>query len=260
MECKNCHTPQRTDYNYCPNCGAKVIRNRLPFKNLWYDVTERYFNLDNTFLRTFLHLFSKPEIVIDSYVNGVRRKYLNPISYFAIALTLSGIQLFLLRKVFSQGIDLDIYNQGLNPELSQKIMEVVFDFSSFLFILYIPIFAIAGWLTFNKKAYFFSEYIVFFIYILAQWSIFTFPISLVVLLFSPDSYMILSMPLLILILAYSIYSMQRMHKYPTGQFILRTGLFIALAIMGYIGLIILLYILLFATGTITLEDFRPMKK
>ncbi len=25
MNCKNCQTPQRTDFKYCPNCGAKVI-------------------------------------------------------------------------------------------------------------------------------------------------------------------------------------------------------------------------------------------
>ena len=42
MNCKNCDLPLRTDYSFCSNCGAKVIRNRLTLKNLWYDFTERF--------------------------------------------------------------------------------------------------------------------------------------------------------------------------------------------------------------------------
>jgi len=259
MECKNCNTSQQTDFNYCPLCGAKVIRNRLTFKNLRLDFTDRYFNIDNTFLRTFVHLFSKPEAVIDDYVSGIRKKYLNPISYLGIALTLSGILVFLLRKVFSLKIDLDIYDQGMSPELSQKLTQIMFDYSSLFFLLYVPIFALAGWLTFNKKEYFFSEYIVVFMYVLAHWSILSFPISLGILIVSPGDYMSLGIPLLLFMVAYSIYTMQRLHRFSTAQFFLRTGLFIILSLMGYIGLVILLYIILFLTGTITLEDFKPLK-
>ncbi|MGB3152312.1 MAG: DUF3667 domain-containing protein [Maribacter sp.] len=37
--------------------------------------------MDNTFLKTLLHLLIKPEIVVDGYIGGIRKKYLNPISY-----------------------------------------------------------------------------------------------------------------------------------------------------------------------------------
>ncbi|MDO6470350.1 DUF3667 domain-containing protein [Maribacter sp. 1_MG-2023] len=102
MECKNCHTNLRTDFSYCPDCGAKVIRNRLTVKNLWYDATERFFNIDNTFLITFKHLFTKPDEVIGGYINGVRKKYLNPTSYFTIAITLGGGYLLMYILSFSQ--------------------------------------------------------------------------------------------------------------------------------------------------------------
>ncbi|WP_297793856.1 DUF3667 domain-containing protein [uncultured Eudoraea sp.] len=81
MECKNCGTTLNEDVNYCSNCGARIIRKRLTFKNLSHDLIERYFDLDNTFLRTFIHMFTKPEQVIEGYISGIRRKYLNPISY-----------------------------------------------------------------------------------------------------------------------------------------------------------------------------------
>ena len=259
MECKNCGTQQRTDFDYCPNCGAKVIRNRLSFKNLSHDVIEQSFDLDNTFYRTFKHLFTKPEVVIDGYISGIRRKYLNPIGYLGIALTLSGLLYFMLQKVFVVEMDMDVFNQGVNPEFYKKIMPILGDFQSLVFILFIPIFAFAGWLTFNKRGYLFSEFLVVMLYSLAQWSIVSFPISLIVLIFIPQDFIIMSTILLPLMLAYTIYVIQRINKFSTGQFILRACLFLVLAMIGYIGLIIAFYVLLFATGTIILEDFKPVK-
>ena len=259
MECKNCGTQQRTDFDYCPNCGAKVIRNRLSFKNLSHDVIEQSFDLDNTFYRTFKHLFTKPEVVIDGYISGIRRRYLNPIGYLGIALTLSGLLYFMLQKVFVVEMDMDVFNQGVNPEFYKKIMPILGDFQSLVFILFIPIFAFAGWLTFNKRGYLFSEYLVVMLYSLAQWSIVSFPISLIVLIFIPQDFIIMSTIMLPLMLAYTIYVIQRINKFSTGQFILRACLFLVLAMIGYIGLIISFYIILFATGTITLEDFKPVK-
>ena len=98
MDCKNCQNSLSQKDDYCNVCGAKVIRNRLTVKNLWADFAEQFLNYDNKFLKTYLALFKKPEDVIGSYINGTRKKYVNVISYFAIAVTLSGIQLFILRK------------------------------------------------------------------------------------------------------------------------------------------------------------------
>ena len=110
MECKNCLKSQDKEFDFCPECGAKVIRNRLTIKNLAVDVFQRFFDIDNTFLRTFRHLFSQPDEVIDSYVRGIRRRYLNPIGYFGIALTLSGLLLFMMRRLFRDRIDYDVFD------------------------------------------------------------------------------------------------------------------------------------------------------
>jgi len=259
MECKNCGTQQQTDFDYCPNCGAKVIRNRLTFKNLSHDITERYFDLDNTFLRTFKHLLTKPELVIDGYISGIRRKYLNPISYLGIALTLSGLLYFMMQKIITLEMYMAFFNQELNPEFYKKVMPILFDFQALVFILFIPIFAFAGWLTFNKKGYVFSEYLVVFLYTLAQFTILSFPIGLIVLTLDPQNYVMISTFMLPVMFIYSVYVMQRINKLSMGQVILRTCLFMILALIGYFGLIMVFYAILFATGTITLEDLKPVK-
>ncbi len=261
MECKNCTLPLRTDYTYCSNCGAKIIRNRLTLKNLWYDVTERYFNLDNTFLKTFWHLIVKPEVVIGGYIDGIRRKYLNPVSYLAVALTLSGITMFIMRKIFKDGFDLSQIAGGenLNNEVGQKIMSLSFDYSSFLFLLYIPVFAFAGWVAFNKRAYNLSEQFVTAMYSLAQFSIVSFPISILFLLTNPQRYFSLSWLMIVIMLLYGIYVVNRMHRYKFVNRIPRSILYVMLWGVGYIGVIIFFYVILFATGEISFQDFAPKK-
>jgi len=258
MNCKNCQTPQRTDYNYCPACGAKVVVNRLTFKNLTYDITERYFNLDNTFIRTVVQLCIRPEEVIDAYIQGVRRKYLNPISHLGIALTFSGLLIFIMQKVLTSEM-FNGYGAKLSEETSNKLWDTIIDYSSLLFVLYIPVFALAGYLTFNRKNYLLSEYIIAYIYIMAQWSIVIFPISLITLLVAPSVYMSFSFPLLFIMILYCVFVMQRIHRYTTGAMILRSFVFFLLTIVGYFGIVILFYVVMFITGTFELQDFVPQK-
>lgn len=261
MNCKNCQLPVRTDYSFCSNCGAKIIRNRLTLKNLWYDFAERYFNLDNTFLKTFWHLIIKPEIVVCGYIDGVRKKYLNPISYMAIALTLSGITLFLMRKTIKAGIDLSSFAGGenLNEETGQKIMSLTFDYNTFIFLLFVPVFAFAGWVAFNKRNYNLSEHVVTAAYSLAQYSIISFPLSIFLLSVAPEKYFSLTWPITLLMLGYGLYVINRIHSFKFLNRILRSMLYITISGVGYFGAIIFFYIILFITGEISFADFTPKK-
>ena len=259
MNCKNCQTPQQTDYKYCPACGAKVVVNRLTFKNLTYDISKHFFDLDNTFFRTFVQLCIHPEKVIDAYIQGVRKRYLNPLSYLGIALTLSGILIFAIQKIMTPDLFLG-FSGDLPEKVAQKLYDSIFDFSSLFFIGYIPVFAIAGYFTFNRKDYFFSEYIITYIYIMAQWSIFTFPFSMLVMIFSPASYVSLSFLMLLVMVVYSLYAMQSIHRFSAAAVVLRSMVFFALMVIGYFGIIFLFYALMFLTGTLEFQDFAPPPK
>jgi len=258
MNCKNCQTPLPTDFKYCSSCGAKVIHHRLSFKNLTHDITEQYFDLDNTFIKTVVQLCIRPEVVIDSYIQGVRRRFLNPISHLGIALTLSGLLIFIMQKVLTSDM-FNTYGGQLSEEASSKLFDTVFDYSGLLFVLYIPVFAFAGYVTFNRKEYLLSEYMIAYIYIMAQWSIVIFPISLITLIAEPSAYMYLSFPLMFIMILYCIFVMQRIHRFTTGAMILRSLVFFLLAILGYFGIVILFYIVMFLTGTFELQDFVPQK-
>lgn len=253
MECKNCDRSLRSDYTYCSNCGAKIIRNRLTFKNLLYDVTERYFNVDNTFLKTFLHLFIKPEIVVSGYIQGIRKKYLNPISYLGIALTLSGLLLFFLRKYALPKIDLEAFGESLKLETTRKILNASLDISSFTFLLYIPLIALAGWLIFNKRSHNVSEYAVTAIYSLAHYSITTFPISLGLCLIVPENYLSYSFVFIAIMALYITYVVNRIH----GKNLGKSLLFLMIFGLGFFMVGIFLNIMFLITGVLTFQDLIP---
>ncbi|AUC82244.1 DUF3667 domain-containing protein [Lacinutrix sp. Bg11-31] len=73
--------------------------------NLFEDFAYRYMNYDNQFLKTF-YLFTSPEKVIGSYINGTRKKYVNVINYFTIVLTLFGLQLFIMNIFFKDALNI----------------------------------------------------------------------------------------------------------------------------------------------------------
>jgi hypothetical protein len=254
MDCKNCGKSLGTDQNYCTACGAKFIRNRITFKSLWLEVMERFFNLDNTFIKTFLHLLTKPEAVIGGYIGGIRKKYLDPLSYLGIALTISGLFVLLLRKYFVDKINFEMLAfSGTDAALSKKIMNITLDIGSFVFVLYIPILAFAGWLIFNQKKYLLSEYMVVGVYTLAHYSILSFPISLLILAIVPEYYLILAIPMFTVMMLYATYVANRLN----GTDLLKSIMFILIFIVGYFGISIFLNLLFLLTGLLELNDFLP---
>lgn len=76
MNCKNCDTALQPEISFCYKCGAKVIKNRITFKNLAVYFGETFLNYDNKFLQTVINLIKDPKDVIDGYVKGVRKKYI----------------------------------------------------------------------------------------------------------------------------------------------------------------------------------------
>ena len=182
---------------------------------------------------------------------------MNPISYMGIALTLAGLTVLLMKKKITY-IDFDLFDQGMNPEFGEKVMNFTNDYYSLVFLLFLPVFAFAGWLTINKQGYNLTEFLVVSIYSMAQYSIFSFPISIAFILWSTDFYMTYALLSSVFMVGLFIYACQMISRYGWGTFLLRMFVFLMLLIVGYFGLIIFFYIVMFATGVLSLEDLRPV--
>ncbi len=247
MNCKNCNANLSEDNNYCNVCGAKTIRNRLTLKKLFADFSEQFLNYDNKFLKTFICLFTKPEDVIDRYINGTRRRYVNVISYFAIAITITGVEYFILNKFYSGFLDIsNLSTKGLET-FSNDIMKFVQEYQSFVLMLFVPVYAFMAKLVFfNIKKYNYTEHLVIFMYIIAQLSIFGALIFISSAMFGLKMGMI-SPIIMITQLVYSAYCLKRLYNLSFRGIVLRTLLFFLIFIILYIVTIIIVVGIIFLT-------------
>ena len=110
MDCKNCKSELNPINNFCNECGAKIIRERISLKYLFYNVLVA-FGWDSNFFVTLRNLIYKPQIVLKEYINGTRKKYANPFTFLAVSLAIS---LFVINQYSEQFIQLSI-----NPYLQQ---------------------------------------------------------------------------------------------------------------------------------------------
>lgn len=179
MNCKNCNNTLKDFQKFCDECGAKVIQNRLKPKVLAQQVNEQFLTIDNKFLKTLIHLFTKPELVINGFISGTRKKYVGVIQYFAIGLTLLGIQVFFMSNVFD---DPELYKlaffedlekmpgQENNPFITSDFKDIN-SFQSLYFTLSVPFSAIATfiayWIT-GFRQFNFTEHLVINLYYSAQ--------------------------------------------------------------------------------------------
>ncbi|RNC86690.1 MAG: DUF3667 domain-containing protein [Winogradskyella sp.] len=259
MNCKNCNTELHEHDDYCKKCGARVIRNRLTFKNIFEHISETFFNYDNKLLRTFTDLIAKPEAVIGSYISGVRKRYVNPISYLGIALTLSGVVFFVMKKINLE-VDVDVFNQGMDETAKSNIANASSEYASFFFLSYIPMLVIASWFMLRQKEYNFAERTVAFTYTMAEFSLVTFLPSILVMIIMPNAYMNYSFITLLVLAIYLTWLLYKISGIRGIEFFAHLLIFFFCFAFLFFAFSIGLVILGLLTGELNLQDFMPPPK
>ena len=260
MNCKNCEISLTETDDYCKSCGSKVIRNRLTIRNLFEHFSEQFLNYDNKFLKTFIHLFTKPEAVIGGYINGTRKKYISPISFLAISLTISGIYFFFFKEKFTELINnSEFYVSDGQQKLTEAITNFTTEYNSLLYFVIIPVLALISLVVFFNKKYNFTEHVVIYLYSMSLSSIISIVLTVLILLTTSDYYLLLSVFIYIFMFVYHEYILKRIFNLSMKQLLVKTLLFIPLFFIFYIVGSMVIALIVFLTGDFTLQDFAPKK-
>ncbi|WP_375252666.1 DUF3667 domain-containing protein [Dokdonia donghaensis] len=237
--CKNCGTPLDLDQRFCSHCGAKRMHNRLNTRNLLEDFTERFLNIENVFLKTFIDLFTKPEDVINGYIGGLRKRYMSAFSYFAVALTIGSIYIFLFRNWFldtENGLfngfftGLEAGAQSNGGDGVMELVNFIFDYNSFISFLYIPFFAVISKIVFwNYKEVNFIEHIVIYLYAYSQTQIIT-NVLFILAGWSAAGQIIVSLFVSTLPFFYTAYVLYRVFNLSFKSLVLKTGIFLLIIV------------------------------
>ena len=188
MDCKNCKSELNPKNNFCSECGAKIIRERITIKSLFSNVLI-ILGWDSNFFVTLRHLLYKPQIVFKEYINGTRKKYANPFAFFAISLAIS---LFVINQYSEQFIQLSTMSNlqqvdenvlssdnsnesnGLKAlgfksqkEFNESIIEFQLKYYNLISFLSLPLFTLIAFFVF-RKPYNYGEHLVINTYILSM--------------------------------------------------------------------------------------------
>lgn len=258
MNCKNCRAELAEISDYCYYCGGKVIRYRLTLKHVFNHFIETFFNYDNKFLQTIIKLISNPSDVIATYVTGTRKRYIEPLSFFAISLTISGLYIFVARKYFPELLEFgDLYQNEAQKEFTKKFTDIIMEYVSLLNFAIIPALALISRIVFYNNRYNYTEHLVISFYTMSLFSIFSVVSTLIIASLFPTSLLTINLALYFIFFFYYSYSMKQLFDLSFKQLLVKILIFIPLFIMFYFAFSILMLVIAFATGSINLQDFAP---
>lgn len=254
MNCKNCAFPLSSEDTFCRNCGAKVITHRMTLRYIASEVYEGFLSIDSSKpIRTFLSLFSNPEDVIGSYINGTRKKYIHAFGYFTIAVTLSSLFWFVFSTFFPASLESLgslIMNQD-NPAASENVLQATIEYQTLLSFASIPLLAlISRWVFLKNKKYNFAEHLIINMY---AYSHATIVITLIYFLTIPfkSLFSIIAIVSVPAIMLYYSFVLKRLYKLSFLKAVLKTLLFIPILLVIYLVIIICMGILMHLTGVVS---------
>ncbi|WP_442847338.1 DUF3667 domain-containing protein [Leeuwenhoekiella sp. H156] len=245
--CLNCGVQFDNEDHFCRGCGAKKIEERFTVRRVMHEAGERIFNLDNRFLRTYKDLFLKPEAVIGGFLAGLRKRYLDAFSYFTIAITISGFQVFVLKRFYPDIIKEMSSLDGQNNALTEMIQNSTMEYQPVVMFSTIPILAFMGWLTFlTLKKHNYTEHLIIQMYSYSHLSILG-SILGIVFLITGMNYLLFGLLTIPLYIIYNVYIFKRLYTLSVKGILLRTLFFLAILLFCYVVLVLIVLAVLFIT-------------
>lgn len=172
MDCKNCHSAIDENDNFCANCGARVVVDRIRTRFLIQRFISNFFGWDNSFILTFRTILTNPAKVIGEYLDGVRRRYMPPIvfvsfgvalativyntnaeEYMSIANAFGEAQFELIQKSYDEGkMSEEQYQFQLeNYESTANVQQNLLRYFNIISFLSLPIYGLISLLVFGRK-------------------------------------------------------------------------------------------------------------
>jgi hypothetical protein len=153
--CKNCGA--LAGDVYCSNCGQKVAGERISFHYIWHEVVHFFTHFEKGFLFTSWGMIVRPGKVVTDFVNGKRKIYQPPVSFFLIWITIYLLILYVVEKIFGENVVID-YKDYFGSSSTTKF---AVSHLSFVLLVVLPFQALYFyWLVAWKKYNYFESFVV----------------------------------------------------------------------------------------------------
>lgn len=185
IKCQSCHAIINREFNYCQNCGSKIITDRLSIKRFFANAFLVLSDFDLPFINTIKWLLVSPKKVTIAYIQGTRKIINSPIQFAVIILSVYGLfqfffSDFLVMVQKQNGLSgiMDALNSSFQAvdnsnlanatiledkksfEKFDKLVNWLQQRNQFFHFLIIPILALVNKITFKNKEYNYAEHLV----------------------------------------------------------------------------------------------------
>jgi hypothetical protein len=176
--CRNCETENPDTFGYCPKCSQKLHIHRLTFHDVLHDAMHYFTHVDKGIFQLIRDLIIKRGIVAREYIDGKRKKYFPPLSFFMLIATV-----FVFVSTLGESNEKLILEKEIpeitkiaNPiqkqhviriyERKEKVMHFTTKYSNLMAMCSLPISAFIFWLFYRKAKYNYIEHVVAGMYML----------------------------------------------------------------------------------------------
>ena len=175
--CLNCgHTVEES---FCGHCGQRVDPERINFTFLWKEVLRFFTHLEKGFMYTSFQMVIRPGMTVKNFIDGKRKNYQPPISYFLIWITIFVFFFFGIEKIYGTNTVID-YGGYFGPGTDSKL---AISNLGFVLMFVIPFQALYLNLLVTKKLYNYFETMVATFYSLGTVILFQFVFALFALIY-----------------------------------------------------------------------------
>lgn len=169
--CLNCNIALIVDQKFCLKCGQATAQHRFTLAHFFHESFHAFTHTDKGIFFLLKELALRPGTVAREYIQGKRKKYFNPFTFF---LLLAALFVFSNSFVGTSSssrneIPADI-NKITNPEVKKntiaqytravEIGAFTKKHGNVLAMIAVPFLALFFWLVFYKKSYNYAEHLV----------------------------------------------------------------------------------------------------
>lgn len=160
--CKNCGATLTG--NFCQDCGQKAAIHKITLKHLLHEFFHVLTHADKGFLFLTKQLITRPGYVAQEYLDGKRKKYFNPLTFFVVASTIWAIAVLNSGYFEAMGADSPRASYKIPAEVARyfsESMKIIISYGKIInLIISVPVLSLLSWLFFRKNKNTFAENLV----------------------------------------------------------------------------------------------------
>lgn len=167
--CQHCNSD--INANFCSNCGQKRFK-RIDKKYVYDEIQYVLIHTNKGFLYSVKNIIKNPGKTALNFILGDRVSHYKPL---LLAFLLSSISGFLSYKVLKMEHVMSEYfsTQHMNSAFMNDMMSFLSSYTSFIYLLLIPIFALCTKISFSNWGHNYYEHVIMNSYIVSFYNIFS---------------------------------------------------------------------------------------